>query len=477
MTNTPTKIPELCTYTAVAQRQLLDSGQISALELTDAYLSHIERVNGRVNAIVTLVPEHARKLARLVDKKHQQGETPGLLAGLTVAHKDLADTKGIRTTYGSPLFAEHVPQHNALIVQRMVDAGAITLGKTNTPEFGAGSQTFNTVFGATLNPYDLSKTPGGSSGGAAAALAARMISLADGSDMGGSLRNPANFCNVVGLRPSPGRVPSVPTDMGWFTLPVVGPMAKTVEDCALLLAAIAGPDRRAPLSLDTPGSHFLGNLERDFKDTRIAFSPDFNGQLPVAKEVVNAIDNTRGTFESLGCRLEQQCPDFKDADNIFKTLRAWSMASAHGKQLARHRHQYKDTLIWNIEQGMALDAAAIATAEKQRSQLFLRVMDVLQDHEFMVFPVSQVTPFASTTEYPTDIEGETMHTYIDWMKSCYYLSSIGLPCISVPCGFTPAGLPVGVQIVGRPQADFALLQLAYGFQQATEHWRVLPSLD
>ncbi len=467
----------LYSYSAVTLRHLLATKQISAVELLDVYLTRIDQLNPRINAIVTLVPDHARQLALKVDQKIARGEDPGLLAGLPVAHKDLAETHGIRTTFGSRLFAEHIPQRNALFVQRMLNAGAVTLGKTNTPEFGAGSQTFNAVFGTTLNPYDLTKTPGGSSGGAAAALAARLVALADGSDMGGSLRNPASFCNVVGFRPSPGRVPTYPSDMGWFNVPVVGPMARTVEDCALLLAAIAGPDPRVPIALNAPGTDFLAPLSRDFKGVRIGFSTDFSGQLPVSATVRQVISDSAGVFESLGCSLNEACPDFTDADLVFKTLRAWSMAAAHGARLGQHRDLYKNSLIWNIEQGIGLSGADIATAEQMRTRLFQRVSAYMEDVEFLVLPVCQVTPFNASLEYPTEIEGVVMETYIDWMKSCYYLSSIGLPCISVPCGFTPQGLPVGVQIVGRHQADLSVLQLAYSFQQATHHWRTLPALD
>jgi amidase len=466
----------LCYLSAVDLRGLLADKQVSATEILEAHLARIERINPQINAVVTLVPERARQQAADIDTRIHQGQNPGLLAGLPVAHKDLADTQGIRTTYGSRLFANHIPRQNSLIVQRMIDAGAVTLGKTNTPEFGAGSQTFNEVFGTTYNPYDLSKTPGGSSGGSAAALAARLVTLADGSDMGGSLRNPASFCNVVGFRPSPGRVPSYPSDMNWFDVPVVGPMARSVEDCALFMAAIAGPDIRVPIALNEPGSDFLAPLKRDFKGTRIALSSNFNGQLPIASEVATVIADSTSVFQQLGCTVEHECPDFAGADAAFKTLRAWSMASTHSQRLVEHRALYKESLIWNIEQGQRLSGSDIAEAEQHRSRLFQRVSAFMETHEFLVLPVCQVIPFDATLEYPTEIEGVPMDSYIDWMKSCYYLSTIGLPAISVPCGFTPEGLPVGVQIVGRHQADLSVLQLAYAFQQATLHGQTLPSL-
>ncbi len=467
---------ELCFKTATEQRELLSDKTISACELLSAHLAQIERINPGVNAIVTEVADQAVDAAQKIDKRLAQGDNPGILAGLPVAHKDLVLTKGIRTTFGSRIFKDHIPDTNSLIVQRMIDAGAVTIGKTNTPEWGAGSQTFNEVFGATLNPYDTTKTCGGSSGGSAVALATGMVSLADGSDMGGSLRNPANFCNVVGFRVSPGRVPNYPSENAWFTLPVVGPMARTVEDCALFLAAIAGPDKRAPISLKENGTRFLDPLKRDFKTTKIAFSTDFGGQLPVAKSVQDIIRSGTQYFESLGCIIDDKCPDFTDADEIFKTLRAWSFSATHIDKIDKHRDLYKDSIIWNVEEGLKLTGLDIAQAEQKRTRLFQQVTGFMEEYEFLVLPVSQVEPFDVTQEYVTEIEGETMHTYIDWMKSSYYITCLGLPTISVPCGFTKEGLPVGIQIVGRHQQDFSVLQLAYAFQEANPVWKTQPQM-
>ncbi len=465
---------ELCSKTATELRHLIDSRSISAMELLHAHLAQIEAVNPAVNAIVTLVPGHAEKMAKAVDDQIARGENPGLLAGLPVAHKDLFITKGIRTTYGSRLFKDHVPDSNSLIVQRIINAGAVTLGKTNTPEWGAGSQTFNDVFGATLNPYDTSKTCGGSSGGAAVALASRMLPIADGSDMGGSLRNPASFCNVVGLRVSPGRVPAFPSESAWFTLPVVGPMARTVEDCALLLSAIAGPDPRVPISIDESGARFLEPLQRDFKGVKIALSADFDGQLPVARSVQDIIKGSIGIFESIDCTVEEKCPDFTDADYVFKTLRAWSFSALHQDNISKHRDFYKQSIIWNVQEGLKLSGLDIARAERMRTELFRRIGDMMQQYEYLVLPVSQVPPFDVSQEYVTEIEGQKMETYIDWMKSSYYISNTGLPAISVPCGFTDEGLPVGLQIVGRHHQELSVLQLAYAFQQANPVWRTAP---
>lgn len=467
-------IPELCAKTATELRNLIATKAVSASELLQAHLEQIEAVNPTVNAIVTLAAEHAQDMAKAVDDQIARGDNPGLLAGLPVVHKDLINTKGIRTTYGSRLFKDYVPDTNALIVQRIADAGAVTLGKTNTPEWGAGSQTYNDVFGATLNPYDTSKTCGGSSGGAAVALATRMVPIADGSDMGGSLRNPASFCNVVGFRVSPGRVPAFPSESAWFTLPVLGPMARTVEDCALLLAAIAGPDPRVPISINESGFEFLKPLKRDFKGVKIAFSADFDAQIPVAKSVQEVLKSSIEIFESIDCIVEEKCPDFTDADHVFKTLRAWAFSAAHHDNISRHRELFKESIIWNVEEGLKLTGLEIAQAERMRSSLFRRITEMMEEYEYLVLPVSQVPPFDVTQEYVTEIEGQTMNTYIDWMKSSYYISCTGLPAISVPCGFTAAGLPVGLQIVGRHHQDMSVLQLAYAFQQANPVWRNIP---
>jgi amidase len=469
----PQNDADLCFLPAVELARQIRAKQISAVELLEAYLAQIERVNPRVNAIITLVADQALAQARAADAMLARGDVLGPLHGLPIAHKDLFPTKGIRTTSGSPIYASHVPDQSALIVERIQHAGAITIGKTNVPEFGAGSQTFNPVFGATLNPYDTSKTCGGSSGGAAVALACGMIPIADGGDMGGSLRNPAGYCNVVGLRPAPGRVPSWPTQNGWATLSVDGPMARTVQDVALLLSAIAGPDPRSPIAIAEPGIRFAQPLERAFHGTRIAWSRDLGG-LPIDSRVTAAIHAQRHTFEALGCVAEDAEPDLTDADEIFKILRAWSFELSHGELLRMQREQLKDTVIWNIEAGARLRGPDIARAVRQHTALYQRMREFMETYEFLICPVSQVPPFDVTLPYVREINGMPMETYIDWMRSCYYISVTGHPAISVPCGFTPEGLPVGVQIVGRHQDELGVLQLAYAFEQATELWRRRP---
>jgi len=464
----------LCSMTATQMRAEIAAGRLSARELTEAHLESIAQRNSAVNAVVTVDPEGALAQARAADQAQAAGRALGLLHGLPVAHKDCFLTEGMRTTWGSPIHAGFVPAQSSLIVARQRAAGAITLGKTNMPEFGAGSQTYNPVFGATRNPYDPSRTAGGSSGGAAAALACRLLPLADGTDMGGSLRNPASFCNVVGLRPSPGRVPLWPNAAAYNTLTVAGPMARTVADAALYLAAMAGPDARDPLSIDQDPARFLGALERDFAGTRVAYAPDWGG-LPTEPRVRQVLDGRLGVFASLGCEIVEACPDFTGADSAFHALRGLAFATTQGQALARERARMKDTVVWNIELGLQQSGAALAQAERDRAALFARMHAFMQDHDYLVGAVSQVAPFPVDEPYVREIDGVPMGNYIDWMRSGYYLSLTGHPAISVPCGFTPDGLPVGIQIVGRYRDELGVLRLAHAFEQATECWRRAPA--
>jgi amidase len=464
---------DICFRSAAELARMIASKQLSAREVMEAHIAQIERVNPRVNAIVTLLAKKAIEQADAADRLQARGEPLGPLHGLPIAHKDLVATKGIRTTFGSPIYSDFMPEEDALIVERLKNAGAVTIGKTNTPEFGAGSQTFNPVFGATLNPYDTTKTCGGSSGGAAVALVCGMLPIADGSDMGGSLRNPASFCNVVGFRPSPGRVPVWPDELAWFPISVQGPMARTVEDVALMMTAIAGPDPRSPIAITDPADKFAQPLQRDFRGTPVAWSSNLGG-LPVDPAVTGVLEANRSKFAEVGCIVEDAAPDFKDADEIFKIVRAWAFESKYGPLLKDHRCQIKDTVIWNVEAGQSLTGPQLAWAERRRTELFHRVREFMRSYEFLICPVAQVAPFPIDQPFVTEINGVEMKTYIDWMKSCYFITVLGLPAISVPCGFTPDGLPVGVQIVGRHQDDFGVLQLAASFQQATEYWKRRP---
>jgi amidase len=446
--------------------RLIRTKKLSAREALAAHLKQIERVNPKVNAIVTLVPEMAAAAAAKADEMQARKEKLGPLHGLPVAHKDLAQTRGIRTTFGSPLYKDNIPTENDLIVERLRRAGAITIGKTNTPEFGAGSQTFNTVFGATHNPYDLTKTCGGSSGGAAVALACGLVPVADGSDMGGSLRNPAAFCNVVGFRPSIGRVPNPNAAFGWFTLATSGCLGRSVADLALVLRTIAGPDSRAPLSINEPGERFARPLERSFKGVRVAWFKDLGG-IPFDPRVRTVVDGHRKTFEALGCIVEQAEPDFAPAEIAFRVLRAWNSANTYSARLREHPDAFKDTLKSEIEEGLRLTGADVARAETAHGQLWRRFQAFLEKYEYFVLPTTQLPPFDVNTPYPTEIAGVKFDNYIDWMKSCWYISVTGNPAASVPGGFTPEGLPVGVQIVGRNKEDFSVLQMAHAFEQAT----------
>ena len=334
---------DICFLTATELSQHIRSKHLSCVEVMQAHLAQINRVNPVVNAIVTYLPEQALQAAQAADAALARGDDVGALHGLPVAHKDLVDTAGVLTTYGSPIYADHIPEHDALIVERLKRAGAISVGKTNTPEFGAGSQTFNQVFGATLNPYDLTKTCGGSSGGAAVALACGMLPIADGSDLGGSLRNPANFCNIVGFRTAIGRIPVWPSSMPWSPLSVQGPMARTVQDTALMLSAIAGTDPRSPIAISELGSAFnplTHSLERNFQGVRIAWSSDMGG-LPVDQRITSTIENQRSVFQSLGCLIDEACPDFTHANEVFMTMRAASMAATRAELLQTHRSQIK----------------------------------------------------------------------------------------------------------------------------------------
>ena len=467
---------EICFMTATEMVQRLRSKELSCRELMEAHLAQIERVNPTVNAIVTQISsDEALALADASDEALMQDKIIGPLHGLPIAHKDLIPTRGLRTTLGSPIFKENVPDKDGLIVERLKNAGAITIGKTNTPEFGAGSQTFNEVFGETLNPYDTAKTCGGSSGGAAVALACGMIPLADGSDMGGSLRNPGNFCNIVGFRTSPGRVPVWPSPAPWFPIPVQGPMARTVQDVALMLSVIAGPDPRSPISIAESGSIFNNSLERDFKGVKIAWSKDL-GELPVDPRVTQTLESQRHVFNDLGCIVTEGQPDFTGADEIFKVWRAWRFELQFAELLKSHRELMKDSVVWNIEQGQKLTGPQLGRAEVQRAELYHRVREFMETHEYLICPVNQVPPFDIKQRWIEEINGVKMGTYIDWMKSCYYITITGLPAISVPCGFTQEGLPVGIQIVGRHNDDFGVLQLAHAFEQATGMWKRRPQL-
>jgi amidase len=465
---------------AITLAGLLRSREVSAREVIAAHIERIEAVDGSVNAVVTRCFEQAMARAAAADQALARGEPPRLLHGLPVAHKDLVDTAGVRTTYGSPLFAANVPDRDELLVSRMAGAGAISLGKTNTPEFGAGSHTVNPVFGATRNPYDLSRSAGGSSGGAAAALAARMICLADGSDLGGSLRNPASFCNVVGLRPSPGRVPRWPVTDPADTLGVAGPMARTVPDTALLLAVQSGPGPRATLALDAPPPALAAPadvarvLAQDPRGLRVAWSADLG--LPVDPAVRAALAPARAVLVDLGCQVSDAAPDLAGGDEVFRTQRALRFVTAFGPLLRDHPGAVGPNVTWNVERGQELTVADLSRSTRLWAALAERVSAFFDDFDVLACPVSQVPPFDLALDWVHEIDGVPQESYLDWMRSAYLISVTGLPAISVPAGFTPDGLPVGLQLVGRRLADWHLLAVAAAFEQATGYARTAPRL-
>jgi amidase len=368
-----------------------------------------------------------------------------------------------------------MPAEDSVLVERLRSAGAIPIGKTNVPEFGMGSHTFNRVYGTTRNPYDPDRTAGGSSGGAAAALATGMLPIADGSDLGGSLRNPGNFNNVVGLRPTVGLVPAAPSPLPLFGFSVNGPMARTVADTAFLLRVMAGPDPRDPGCGPFDPSVFGGRLERAFRGTRVAWCPDLGG-LPLDPRVRAVLEARRSAFESLGCVVEEACPDLRGADAIFWTLRAFRSAALLGPLLADHRGQMKPDAVGEIESGLALTGNAVARAMIEHGELLERVRRFQETYAFLICAVNQVPPFEATLDWPRTIAGVTMENYIAWMKSAYWISVTYRPAISVPAGFTGEGLPVGIQIVGRLHDDWGVLQLAHAFEAATGFGKRRPPL-
>jgi amidase len=452
---------EIVFLPAKTQARLIRERKLSAREVMAAHLDQIERVNPEVNAIVSLLnPEIALERANEADR------TPGIgaLHGLPIAFKDLEDAVGFPNTQGSPIFADFYQERDTAIVARIRAAGAIPIGKTNVPEFGLGSHTYNNVFGPTRNPWNLDRSAGGSSGGAAVALATGMLPIADGSDMGGSLRNPGNFNNVVGFRVSPGLVPKLPAGTPWLPLSVKGPLARSVEDVGFLLSAMAGYDPRDQLSYEVDAAAFAGSLEIDPGKLRIAWSTDLGG-LPVDPAVRAVVDGARSAFADLGATVVDACPDFTDADEIFKTLRAFSL-TADAELLREHRQAMKPEAIWNIESGLALSAEDVNVAMRKQSAIFQRMSEFMRGFDAFVCVVNQVPPFPIDIPYPTEVDGVQMETYIDWMKSAYFITVTSMPAISVPAGFTSDGLPVGIQVVGRYRGDLDLLKIAHAFEQA-----------
>ncbi len=464
---------DIAALDAAALSQSIRARTISCREVMQACLARIARVNPAVNAIVSLQDED-RLLAQADERDRQlaQGQWLGWMHGFPLAVKDLAATAGIRTTLASPLLREFVPVEDAIFVARLKAAGAIVIGKTNTPEFGLGSHTYNNVFGPTRNPYDLAKSAGGSSGGAAVAVALRMTPVADGSDMMGSLRNPAAWCNVLGFRPSHGRVPAGPVpEIFLQQLSTDGPMARTVTDLALLLSVQAGPDRRAPLSIAEDPAQFTRPLERDVKGLKIGWLGDLGGHLPFEDGILPLCRGALDTLAGLGCVVEDLALGFTP-ERVWTAwcgLRQWLVAGRLGELHAdpAKRTQMKPEALWEIENGLALSASRILELSKIRSAWFKHLATLFDTFDFLALPTAQVFPFDVTQPWPREVAGRTMDTYHRWMEVVVPASLAGLPTVNVPVGFGSHGLPMGMQIIGPHRADFSVLQLAYAYEQAT----------
>jgi amidase len=466
---------DLCFMSARDLAMLIRTKKVSAREVMAAHLERINRVNPTINAIVAkLDDDRCRALAADADQRAARGEALGPLHGLPIAFKDLQPAVGFPFTRGSTIYRNAMPTEDSVLVERLRKAGAIPIGKTNTPEFGMGSHTYNKVYGTTVNPYAPTKSAGGSSGGAGAALASGMLPLADGSDMGGSLRNPGSFNNIVGMRPTVGLVPTAPTALPFVGFAVNGPLARTVSDTAWLLSVMAGPDPRDPDCALSDPSIFQRPLGRSFRGTRVAWCPDLGG-LPLDSRVRAVLSAQRKAFEALGCVVDDVAPDLAGADSIFLTLRAFRSATTYGSLLASNRDQLKVEAVGELEAGLALKSTDVAQAMVQHGQLLERMRRFQEKYEFILCTVSQLPPFDATLDWPKTVDGVTMEHYVAWMKSAYWITATFRPAISVPAGFTPDGLPVGLQIVGRHWADLAVLQLAYAFEQATQFGNRRPS--
>jgi len=458
---------DLCFTPATELAKLYRVRKVSPLEVVQAVLARVDQVNPQVNAYVTIARESALKAARAATRALRRGAKLPPLHGVPVSIKDLEPTKGIRTTWGSKIFEHHVPEEDALIVERLKAAGAIVVGKTNTPEFGAGANTFNAVFGATHNPWNLVLTCGGSSGGAAVALATGMGPIAQGSDLGGSLRIPAAFCGVVGFRTTPGLVPDYPKELAWDSLSVSGPMARTVVDTALMLSVMAGPDDMAPLSYAVDTREFLKAVRNpSVKGWRVAWTPDLNGLIPVDAEVANVAEGAIKIFSSLGAKVEAACPDFSEVNEIVLATRGLSMVALHADKLARWKGEMQKGLVWNIEQGLRLTPQEIARGDLAGVRLLHRVRTFMETRDLLILPTVAVPPFPVEQPYPSEINGKPLDNYTQWFFLTYGISVTGLPAISVPCGFTQGGLPVGLQIVGRRRQEAAVLTAAAAFEAA-----------
>jgi amidase len=440
--------------TACAVVDKLRAGEVTPLDLLDVLEKRIAEVDGKVNALPTLCFDRARDRAKTLMKK--PAAERGLLAGLPVPIKDLTDVEGVLTTQGSPIYRDNIPARSDVLVEHLEANGAIVYAKSNTPEFGAGANTFNEVFGRTLNPWDTSRSAAGSSGGAAVALATGTAWLAHGSDMGGSLRNPASFCGIVGMRPSIGRVAHTPVSAIDRNLGVQGPMARNVEDLALLLDAMSGEDPADPLSLPLLPASFLSAARSRNKPKRIAYSPDL-GITPVDPEVAAITRKAAARFAEAGAIVEEAHPDLREAHECFHVLRAFDFAMHKAALLRSKRDQLKPEVIWNIEEGLKLTVEQIARAEAQRVAMTARTLEFFQNYDLLLTPATIVAPFPIENRYVAECNGKKFDNYVEWLGIVYAITLVCCPALSLPCGFTASGLPVGLQMVARPRGEAQLL--------------------
>jgi amidase len=472
------RMDDITELPAHALSAAIRSRAISCREVMQATLARIAALNPLHNAIVSLRDgDTLLGEAAACDAQLARGDAVGWMHGMPQAIKDLAQTAGLRTTSGSPLLSSFVPTQDGLMVQRMKAAGCIVIGKTNTPEFGLGSHTFNEVFGITRNAYDPSRSAGGSSGGAAVALATRMLAVADGSDFMGSLRNPAGWNNVFGLRPSLGRVPAWPVTDVWVSqLSTEGPMARTVQDLALLLDVQSGHDPRLPLSL--PGherfAEGLGGVGP--KGSRIGWLGDLAGHLPMEAGVLDVCEQALRRLQDIGCAVQPTHANFAPADvwQAWLVWRRWLVAARIAPHLAdpatreRQRALIKPEALWEHDQAAGLTGAQVLAASTRRSAFYQQMLALFEHCEVLALPSAQLWPFEATQRWPTQIAGRAMDTYHRWMEVVIYATFAGLPCISVPAGFSAEGLPMGLQLIGKPRGERALLQLAHAYEQAAQ---------
>ncbi|MFT4307527.1 MAG: amidase family protein [Microbacterium sp.] len=453
------------TMSAHALAEAIRTRRVSSEEVVAAHLARIDEINPVVNAIVSYRPEEALAAARERDRELAAGVLRGPLHGVPTAVKDLMDVAGLPTSHGSLVYRDNVATADSVISARLRSAGVVFVGKTNTPEFGAGSHTFNEVFGATRNPYDLTRSAGGSSGGAAAAVTTGMLPVADGSDLGGSIRNPASFGNLVGLRPTAGRVASARPGNAWDPGSVLGALSRDVTDTALMLSVIAGPEPRAPLSIDEDPALFLSLAPRSFRGARIAFSPDFGG-LPLDPEVRAATRAAADLAAGLGAEVVETDIDLSEADEVFETFRSLEFLDGHGEDAVRHPDLVKKTVRDDVAWAAEIDAARMMRAAGARTRLFRRFQALFDDYDLVLGPTSQVLPFPLEWEYPAEVDGVAMERYYTWQRSCSRITATAMPALSMPAGFSGTGLPIGVQFVGPYRGDRLLLEYGLSWESA-----------